>query len=67
MSHHTSESYILELAEKVRRFVENHPRYKTAAQVVLATSEDKSKPVEFRKQILLHFLNRHKEVDNACH
>ena len=67
MSHHTSESLIRELSEKVRLTVERHPKQKLTAQAIITAASDKTKPVEYRKQLLLQFLNRHREVEDASY
>lgn len=67
MSHHTSESLICELSEKVRRTAERHPKQKLTVQAILKTASDRTKPVEYRKQLLLQFLNRHREVEDASY
>ena len=48
MSHHTSESLICELSEKVRRTAERHPKQKLTVQAILKTASDRTKPVENR-------------------
>ena len=65
MSHHTSESLIRELSERVRQTAERYPNQKLTAQAILKTASDRTKPVEYRKQLLLQFLNRHKEVEKC--
>ena len=67
MSHHTSESYINELSEKVRLTAEHHPKRRLTAQAIIKAASDRTKPVEYRKQLLLQFLNRHREVEDASY
>lgn len=67
MSHHTSEKFILELSEEVRRTADRYPNQRLTAQAILATAKDRTKPVEYRKRLLLQFLNRHKEVEDASY
>lgn len=67
MSHHTSESYINELSEKVRLAAEDHPKRRLTAQAIIKTASDRTKPVEYRKQLLLRFLKQHTEVESASY
>lgn len=57
MTFYRSEAHIGELIKKVKAEAEKHPKRQLTAQAVLSTARDKTKPIEYRRQMLLRFLN----------
>ena len=60
MTFYRSEAHIGELGQKVKKEAERHPTRQLTAQAVLTTARDRTKPIEYRRQLLLRFLDKQK-------
>ena len=65
MTFYRSEAHIGELVKKVKADLDIHPQCVLAGEAVLSTARDRSKPIEYRRQLLLRFLNRGKVVHGS--